>query len=615
VFPLRSLLAGFLVLAFVPTQAAEVIPPDGAPVCNHVRFYPAPTRTKNMVGGRFSGSNVSATEGFVVLAEIKQEPKEQQWSELIFSNNKLYRWLRYDAPPGSYGNVSELEFYSGTRKLDGMRFASVGERDGHGWRLAFDGDTRTWVEADEADNQHAGIDLLDQATSRTPKFSPPPFGVQKPVRVFLSGLTPYATMRYTLDGTRPTANTGMVYKDPFPIDQSTTVVAASFVEGWAASPPAIGTYLIGDVRPGLRTLHIGNSLTDITRQFAEYARTAHRPHVSQSFTYPGGTTRKLWEVSSMQRKSDWRIALEIIETADHLTVQPRDFKVDDEADHALRFFEAVRLKSPEVQPWLYAEWVEKERMRPSDKAEVPSSQMKKLWPALTWEESMGAMLLYVEEVQHKLAAIDKNGKKLARVLPTNLAMGWMKNQIDRGEFPGVAAGAFYPFLFRDTIHPNPNGAYLVDLTWYAAFYGESPEGKVLPVGTDLTPEQATVMQQLAWDVIRNYPGCGLYEEGAAPVDKPEFSHPREPIKEVVRVTLKSSTPGAWFRYTLDGTEPTRTNGYVYCGAISVRPGMAVKAVAYKSGFADSPVAEAIYPLDNGAPATSPPTATPKPPGR
>jgi hypothetical protein len=56
--------------------------------------------------------------------------------------------------------------------------------------------------------------------------------------------------------------------------------------------------------------------------------------------------------------------------------------------------------------------------------------------------------------------------------------------------------------------------------------------------------------------------------------------------------LKSATQGAWFRYTLDGTTPTRTRGYVYCGAISVQPGIRVKAVAYRSGMADSEPGEA-----------------------
>jgi len=68
-----------------------------------------------------------------------------------------------------------------------------------------------------------------------------------------------------------------------------------------------------------------------------------------------------------------------------------------------------------------------------------------------------------------------------------------------------------------------------------------------------------------------------------------------PIKDTAPVSLTSATPGAWFRYTLDGTPPTRTNGYVYCGVISVRPGMTVKAIAYKSGMADSPIATLTFP--------------------
>jgi hypothetical protein len=45
-------------------------------------------------------------------------------------------------------------------------------------------------------------------------------------------------------------------------------------------------------------------------------------------------------------------------------------------------------------------------------------------------------------------------------------------------------------------HPNANGAYLVDLTWFSALYRQSGE-KVLPVATDWTPQQAALLQRLA----------------------------------------------------------------------------------------------------------------------
>jgi len=202
--------------------------------------------------------------------------------------------------------------------------------------------------------------------------------------------------------------------------------------------------------------------------------------------------------------------------------------------------------------------------------------------------------VYMEDLQQKVLETYRGGKR-PRVLPSVLAAGWIKNLLDHGMIPGLGPKDFDPIMFFDGVHPGPDGAYLIDMTWYSAFYRESPEGKVLPVGTSLTTEQAACMQRLAWDVIKNYPDCGLYEEGATPCGKPEFSPAPSEGKDVTPVTLSSSTPGAWFRYTLDGTEPTRTRGYVYCGVISVRPGMTVKAVAYKSGMADSPVAEATWP--------------------
>jgi len=98
------------------------------------------------------------------------------------------------------------------------------------------------------------------------------------------------------------------------------------------------------------------------------------------------------------------------------------------------------------------------------------------------------------------------------------------------------------------------------------------------------------LQRLAWDVVKNYPDCGLYETGTTPVGKPEFTPGAAAPDGNKPMTLSSSTPEAWFRYTLDGTKPTRTRGYIYCGVLTVRPGMTVKAIAYKSGMADSPVA-------------------------
>ena len=580
--------------AALPLRAADKPAVSAVPVCSRVRFFPAPERETAMVGGKFTGSNVSANSGFTMLAEIKTAPPAGKWSELTFTNAKIYRWLRYEAPPDSHGNVAEVEFYAGDTKLTGVGFGSIGERGGRSWRHAVDGDTATWFDSTGANNQYVGFDLGEKVVVRKPTMEPGPGPHKEAVSVTLKCATPGAVIRYTLDGTDPGPDGGLLYTAPIKVEKIATLVAVAFAKDLAASPSASGTYLIGAAaKPGLITFHIGNSLTNTTNQFPTFARTAGYQHTYNSLTAGGALTKRLWDVEMTQQTERWEKLFKSLPRIDHVTVQPRDFNVAQEADYDIRFFNAIRKHFPDVQPWFYAEWVEQGRQRPTDKATVPSSQMKQLFPALTWEESMAAMLLYNEELQLKVCETYKEGKR-PRVLPSNIAMGWVRNLIDNGKFPGAAPGSFYPLLYSDGVHPNVKGGYLVDLTWYAAFYRESPVGKVLPVGTGLTPEQAALMQRLAWDVVKNYPDCGLYEEGTTPVGKPEFGPMPGAVKAVTPVTLTSTTPGAWFRYTLDGTTPTRTRGYVYCGVVSVRPGMTLKAVAYKSGMADSPVAEARY---------------------
>ncbi len=407
---------------------------DGAPVLTRVRFFPAPGKEKAMVGGKFTGSNVSGGIGFQVLAEIKTVPPAGQWTELTFANQQVYRWIRYQAPPGSHGNIAEVEFYAGQRKLTGTGYGSPGERAGRTWRLALDGDTSTWFDSDKANNQYVGLDLGVKVTAGKLTLTPGPGEHKEPIQLAIKCDTPDSTIRYTLDGTVPGPEQGMVYTAPLKLDRTTTIVAVAFKKGLAPSQLAFGTYLVGAIKPGLTTFHIGNSLTGTTNQFPLFARTAGRLHKYQSFTAGGALTKKLWDVDYMQRRETWDKLLAGMARIDHFTVQPRDFKIDEEADHDIRFFNLIRKHSPDFQPWLYCEWVESNRQRPTDKGTVPSSQMKPV-PALTWEESMAAMLLYVEELQRKIGETYKEGKR-PRVIPSSIGHGLDAEPDRSGQVPG-----------------------------------------------------------------------------------------------------------------------------------------------------------------------------------
>lgn len=588
-------------LAVLSLQADDAPKPypgsAGRAVWDRVRFLPAPGHERDMLGGKFCGSNASATEGYEVLAEISSVPAAGEWAELTFDGRRPHRWIRYEAPPGSFGHIAKLEFYADQRRLGGPGFGSIGRKSpGRDWPRVFDQRPDVWFESDKPDGQYVGIDTLDAATAVRPEFDPPPADVAAAVTVAIQTPTPGARIRYTLDGTTPTAENGQDYRQPIAVERTTTITAAAFLDGFAPSPPNAGTWLVGDpLQPELHTFHTGNSITATTVDFAKYPRTAGYRHHYEKLLRPGILTSQLWEKHVAVNDSDWLKVWESLGHIDHFTVQPRQMDVAEEAKYELLFFDLVRKKSPDVQPWLYAEWTDLYRTHPTNQGTVPkpSSQMNQLLPALTWEESASAWLLYVEEVQRRVLASHKDGKR-PRIIPSTLAAGWIKNKVDRGEIPGLSADAFYQLMFFDSVHPGRDGAYLVDLTWFAAFYRQSPEGRVLPIGTTFNAEQARAIERLAWDVVQNYPDCGLYQEGAAPAGEPRFSPSAGSISVVKPVTLSSSTPGTWFRYTLDGTEPTRTRGYVYCGVVSVRPGMTLKAIAYKSGMADSKVVEAKF---------------------
>jgi hypothetical protein len=107
------------------------------------------------------------------------------------------------------------------------------------------------------------------------------------------------------------------------------------------------------------------------------------------------------------------------------------------------------------------------------------------------------------------------------------------------------------------------------------------------------------------------------------VQKPAASPSGGSFTDSLSVTLASETSGAAIYYTLDGAAPTSESSR-YDGAITLNDSATLKAIAVKSGMADSEVLIASYtkqkednvPSNSGGaasvPAAMPPAATPTP---
>ena len=78
------------------------------------------------------------------------------------------------------------------------------------------------------------------------------------------------------------------------------------------------------------------------------------------------------------------------------------------------------------------------------------------------------------------------------------------------------------------------------------------------------------------------------------IDEIQFSHEHGFYDNAFNLQLNALTAGTTIRYTLDGTEPSSSNGTVYNGSINISATTTVRARAFKNGFDPSNVATATY---------------------
>ncbi len=83
----------------------------------------------------------------------------------------------------------------------------------------------------------------------------------------------------------------------------------------------------------------------------------------------------------------------------------------------------------------------------------------------------------------------------------------------------------------------------------------------------------------------------------SPVGTPPRIHP---VSTNVQITLRSATSGASIHYTTDGSTPSALDGIAYGGPFSISSTQVIRAVAYRTGYQTSDVAEETYSIGNAA---------------
>lgn len=290
-----------------PDNGGPAIPPrtDGCPEdaplpLNRVRVRAAAGQGALTVGAKLQGSNAGPTTDFVDLATLATAPADGAFAELEFANTQLYRYLRYYAPPGSAGSVAELEFYSGARRLEGDSFGTPSPNAGETFASAFDGDATTSFAPAANGGGYAGLDIARGYVTAAVSFTPDGTNSALPLQIELQSATADSVIHYTTDGSEPSATNGTTYTTPIVASAGRTELrAAASARCSFDSPVTTATYTVGQTAPvsgGLKSYHLGNSLTDtINRWLEPIADSTGVDHVYARWTIPGAPIKWLAE--------------------------------------------------------------------------------------------------------------------------------------------------------------------------------------------------------------------------------------------------------------------------------------------------------------------------------
>ncbi len=184
-------------------------------------------------------------------------------------------------------------------------------------------------------------------------------------------------------------------------------------------------------------------------------------------------------------------------------------------------------------------------------------------------------------------------------------------------FPPAAAPVFDPM---PGTYANAQ-AVTISTTASGAFISYTTDGST-PTETNgtLYSNQVNISSSTALNAIAYGNGFsnspvtnGIYTIGNSPppqVAAPVFGPMAGAYTSAQTVTITSTTSGAAIRYTTDGSTPTETNGTLYPGSVTISSTTILNAIAYESGFPDSPVTNGIYTITIPPPQVAAPTFSP-----
>ena len=257
-----------------------------------------------------------------------------------------------------------------------------------------------------------------------------------------------------------------------------------------------------------RIYQFGNSVTDGINYggFKNMANSQGNTHIWARHVIPGASLVWLWDhpndgflvppygtPANAFTNYDW----------DVVTLQPFNENIENDKAMLLNYANLLKDKSPDVQFYIYSRYPR----CPGGDAQirnVTAEQWTNLWNRTDGNQESRK---FFEDLYTAFNATNKGGlNKGALIIPVGDVMNTLNEKAVAGQVPGVTK---IWDVYKDGIHVNNIGAYLIMGTFYSTIYKEDIRGTKVPAdyGT-IDPAIVEIIQETIFDVVFTHPYSG-----------------------------------------------------------------------------------------------------------
>ena len=408
----------------------------------------------------------------------------------------------------------------------------------------------------------------------TPDFSPVAGTYTSAQTVTITSTTSGTSIRYTTDGSTPTASVGTLYSTPVAVSATTTIKAIAYKASMTDSAVAMALYTIAplvatpDFSPVAGTYTSAQTVTITSTTSGtsiRYTTDGSTPTSSVGTLYSApvavSATTTIKAIAYKASMTDSAVAMALY------TIAPLV---------ATPVFDPVAGTYTSAQTVAITTTTSGASIRYTTDGSTPTSSVGTLYSAPVAVSATTT----IKAIAYKAAMTDST---VASALYTIA--------------PLVATPTFDPV--EGTYTTAQTVAISTTTSGTSIRYttdGSTPTSSVgtlysAPVAVSAT----TTIKAIAYKAAMTDSAVATALYTIAPlVVTPTFSPVEGTYTSAQTVTISTTTSGASIRYTTDGSTPTSSVGTLYSAPVAVGATTTIKAIAYKAAMTDSAVATAVY---------------------